>query len=231
MRNVVVEPIMLSASVSCFDLFDFKSDYDEVRKSKVSFLHYDVVDGNFNECIILGTTMLESIRPHVDLPIEVHLAAYAPERYIEQFIKAGADYVAVHYEAMENPFETFRMIEKLGAVPILALKSTTEFSKEMLPLCRDIPWVLKLTVNPGFSGQKIQPQAIEHIRSMRRMLSEAGLKTGIQADGNINAKTIPEVVAAGANILTGGTSGLFLPGDSVRNHAEKLLEIARKEVS
>lgn len=218
--------IDLGASVSCFDLYNFEKDYTKIEKSCVSFLHYDVVDGYFNNCLILGSTLLETIRLHIKLPIEVHLAVNEPERFIDQFAGAGADYISVHWEAMKKPLEIFRLIEKRGAVPVLALKSTTQPDKSMLEMAKDVPWILVLTVNPGFSGQQIQPAAIGHIKQLRTLLDHTGLKTGIQADGNINIQTIPDVVSAGADMLTGGTSGLFLREETVARNAENMLKTA-----
>lgn len=227
MRSVKKNGIILSASVSCFDLYDLKPQFEEAGQADIAFLHYDVVDGSFNNCIILGTPLLEAIRPHTQLPIEVHLAVYHPEKYIEAFVKAGADYIAVHYEAMEKPLDVFEKIVKHGAIPVLALKSTTPFCRELLELAKVVPWILKLTVDPGYAGQKMQLQAIEHIRELRHALTEEGLSTGIQADGNINLNTIPQVVEAGADILTGGTSGLFLKGESIKNNALNMLDKAQ----
>ena len=84
------------------DLCNLKNSINEVEKAGVSFLHFDIVDGQFNNCFILGEPTLEAIRPIANIPIEVHLAVYNPEKYIKDFAKLGADYIAVHYEAMSN---------------------------------------------------------------------------------------------------------------------------------
>ena len=163
----------------------------------------------FNNCFILGQTLLEAMRAYTKLPIEVHLAVFEPETYIEQYVRAGADYICVHYEAMKAPEKMFDQIVSLGAKPILAYRAETPFKAEDAVLLKRVEWINKLTVNPGFSGQTMQPQALEHIAKMREAINEAGLKTHIQADGNVYPKTIPDFVKAGADILTGGTSGLF----------------------
>ena len=223
MIKVDKKKITLAASVSCMDFCNLGAHIAAVEDSSVGFFHFDVVDGRFNNCIILGLPILESMRERTKLPIEVHLAVYEPEKYIEQFVKAGADYIAVHYEAMDNPRYVFELIQKYGAVPVLAYKATTCVDKNFADLISFVPWVLKLTVNPGFSGQKIQPASFEHIKSMREQINESGLDVGIQADGNININTIESVVSAGADMLTGGTSGLFLKGKTVAQNAEAML--------
>ncbi|MBS7008651.1 ribulose-phosphate 3-epimerase [Anaerostipes sp.] len=220
--------IMVSASVSCMDLCHLGDAVKEAEQSDISFFHYDMVDGRFNNCFILSETLLEHMRRAANLPVEAHLAAYEPERYINLYANAGADYLAVHYEAMEEPFRIFAQIRKAGCVPVLAYKAETPPGDDFAELAAEVPWVLKLTVNPGFSGQKMQEGAVSHISRMREMLNTAGLKTKIQADGNISQETIPKVVKAGADILTGGTSGLFVRGKAVRQCCSEMIETAKK---
>lgn len=216
----------VSASVSCMDLMDLKTHMEAVEQSDIAFYHYDVVDGIFNRCFILGDLLLEKMRCHTTLPIEVHLAVYEPERYLSRF--KDADYIAVHYEAMEDPRHTFEQIRSYGAEPILAYKASTIPGEDFISLARECPWVLKLTVNPGFSGQTIQPAAIEHIRMMSDRIKEAGLSTRIQADGNVNPDTIPLLADAGATIFTGGSSGLFRNGHTIQKNKDILLSSIKR---
>lgn len=217
----------ISASVSCMDLCHLEEAINEVEASEVSFYHFDVVDGRFNQCFILGETTLQSMKKVSGLPIEAHLAVYEPERFIDSFVQAGADYIAVHYEAMKEPLQIFRQIREVGAKPVLAYRADTAPWDDFITLAAETEWILKLTVNPGFSGQKMQPQAVEHIRCMRKLLDNAGLDRKIEADGNINSATIGKVVEAGAGILTGGTSGLFLKGRSVTDCCSEMLRAAQ----
>lgn len=219
-------PVLISASVSCMDLCDLKSAVREVEASEVSFYHFDVVDGRFNQCFILGETTLQSMKRITGLPIEAHLAVYHPERFIERFAQAGADYIAVHYEAMDDPQQIFAQIRSAGAKPVLAYRADTAPKTDFPELAAQAEWVLKLTVNPGFSGQKLQLQAVAHIRQMRQMAERAGLSVRIEADGNINSSTIKTVTDAGADILTGGSSGLFCKGSSVSRCCREMLAAA-----
>lgn len=230
MYTVEKKPFMVSASVSCMNQCYLADEIRKVEASDVSFFHFDIVDGHFNKCFILGEATLEHMRKITDLPIEVHLAVDHPEWYAERFIKLGADYLAVQYEALSDPLKFFNQIRKWGAEPVLAFKSTTPPDENFAAIAKESPWILKLTVNPGFSGQTLQPNALAHIRQMSGILAEQGIKTPIQADGNINPKTIPSVVAAGATILTGGTSGLFVPGKTVAENASAMLELAEKSI-
>lgn len=227
MRELKRKNITLVASVSCFNLYNLESQVPQVEKAGIDMLHFDVVDGRFNDCIILGTPTLEALRPHTSLPIEVHLGVYEPEKYINQFVDAGADYIAVHYEVMKEPEKVFEQIRRAGAKPILALRAETDVDDGLVKLLPQVDWVIKLTVNPGYSGQRFKPETVEKIRNLREAIKNIGLNTGIEADGNINPKTIPTVVEAGADMLTGGTSGLFLKGKSIEEAAAEMLNSAR----
>ncbi|MDQ0359636.1 ribulose-phosphate 3-epimerase [Breznakia pachnodae] len=218
--------ILVSGSLSCCDILNLENEIEKINQSDLDFIHYDVVDGEFNKCFVFGDLVLEKIRPYVNKPIEVHLAVNDIDKYLEPFIKAGADYIAVHYEIDCNHKEVFEKIRRLGAKPILAFKSVSDVPEDFIELAKEVDWILKLTVNPGFAGQKIQSAAIEHIKIMRERLSQAGLTTHIQADGNIHSETIPSVVEAGATILTGGTSGLFRKNTRIQDNIDEMRQIA-----
>lgn len=212
----------ISASVSCMDLLHLEHDLLEIENSEISFLHYDVVDGEFNHCFGLGDFLLPIIKKVSTKPIEVHLAVKNIDIYLEPYIKAGADYVAVHYESMTDPLATFEKIRLLGAKPILAYRAETAPKEDFPRLAKEVEWVLKLMVNPGFSGQTMHPQALDHLKIMRAYIEDNGLMTHIQADGNINRQTISGVVYAGADIVTGGSSGLFLKSGTLQDNIDKL---------
>lgn len=227
MRNIREKSICVSASVSCMDLCHLSDAMEKTERAGISFYHFDVVDGRFNHCFILGEATLEKMRSETQLPIEVHLAAYQPEKYIEGFAKAGADYISVHYEAMKNPLQIFDLIRRYGCEPVLSYRCTTPPGKDFVDLAKEVPMVLKLTVEPGYAGQTMKPESVDHIRQMRRMLEKSGIYTPIQADGNINLNTIPFVTSAGATILTGGTSGLFRKGMDVHENLHAMINAAK----
>lgn len=225
------ENLTLGASVSCFDLIDIKSQLAQVEKARVDFLHYDVVDGRFNRCFILGLPLLKAIRAHTRLPIEVHLAVHEPELFIEQFANEGADLISIHPEGTGDLLKAFDLIRRCKAVPALALRSETGPSEVILEAAGQAAYIIKLTVNPGFSGQTMQEAALGRMAALREALDARGIRTRIAADGNVNAATIPTMVAHGADMLIGGTSGLFRPGKTVAEQAEEMLgqlEAAKK---
>ena len=175
-KNVLPMPAV-SASVSCMDLGNLADSIKKVEDSDVAFFHYDVVDGRFNKCYILGDILCDYLKKNSRLPIEVHLAVYDIENYIEVFAQKKVEYIAVHYEAMKNPKEIFAKIRSLGAKPVLAYRADTEPKDDLIELAPLCEWILKLTVNPGFAGQKINPEAIKHIKMMSDMLKQNNIKT------------------------------------------------------
>lgn len=218
----IMNKLRISASVSCMDLLHLEKDLCDVEKSDIAFLHYDVVDGVFNHCFGLGDFLLPFIKKGSTKPIEVHLAVNDIDLYLEPMIKAGADYIAVHYESMSNPLATFARIRALGAKPILAYRAETAPQSDFVSYAKEVEWILKLMVNPGFSGQTMVEPALDHIKTMRALIKQNGLSTGIQADGNINTQSISRIVEAGADIVTGGSSGLFLKTGTLDDNIAKL---------
>ena len=215
----------LGASVSCFDLFNLKEQFEQIQDAPIDFLHFDVVDGKFNDCIILGLPLLTAIRSHTKLPIDVHLAVYRPERFIEQFAKEGADIISIHPEGTDDLLGNFDRIRKFNCTPALALRSETCADKSLLSALEQAVFVTKLTVDPGFSGQKIQEGSFAKMKALRKLMDDNGIRTPIVADGNVNPRTIPDLAKSGASILIGGTSGLFLQGSTVKQNAQAMLEV------
>lgn len=221
MNNNVVE---ISASLSCIDLLHLQDSIEEINETPISFLHYDVVDGEFNSCFIFGDIILSKIRPLTNKKIEVHLACNDAEKYLKPFVDAGADYIAIHYEIDADVKSILKKIKDLGAKPILAFKADSEVPENFAELAKEVNWILKLMVNPGFAGQKMQSNAIAHVACMSEIIRENKLATKIQVDGNIHKDTIPAVIKAGATILTGGTSGLFKKDNTLLSCYQEMME-------
>jgi ribulose-phosphate 3-epimerase len=226
MHTVKRKTVTIGASLSCADLYNLESEIGRLEQAKIDFIHYDVIDGRFNDTFILGVPTLKAIRPHTDLPIEVHLALFNPESYIEQFIDAGADYLTVHYEATDDPHFLLDSISKSGARPVLALRAETKTNERIKSLLPSVDWVLKLAVNPGYSGQSFQDRVLQDIKELKSTVTTLGLQTGIAVDGNINVRTIPRIMEAGGDILIGGSSGLFIKNRSILEARDILLKTA-----
>ncbi len=226
MHTLDRKKITIGASISCADLMNLARELRRIERAGIDFIHYDVIDGRFNDTFILGVPTLKSLRELTGLPIEVHLAVFEPGLYIDQFIEAGADYVAVHYEAAEDISPVLRRIKELGARPVLALRVETDVDEQLCSLLGDVDWVLKLSVDPGYAGQSFRANALDMIEKLRKEIDLRGLDTGLLADGNINPQTAGEVVRRGADMLVGGSSGLFLPDLDLRTARDRLLRAA-----
>jgi ribulose-phosphate 3-epimerase len=218
--------ILVGASLSCANLCELRTELKRLENAGIDYIHYDVIDGRFNDTFILGIPTLKAIRPHTKLPIEVHLAVYKPEKFIGQFIKAGADYIAFHYEETDKPQELCKRILALHARPILAFRVETDIDERVDLLLPMVDWVLKLTVNPGYSGQKFQKAAVSKIHQLKDRIKKCHVSTKIAADGNINENTIPEVVKAGGTMLVGGSSGLFVPSLTLKKAKQRMFDVA-----
>lgn len=192
-------------------------------------LHFDVVDGSFADTFIMGPSIIKNIRPLTRLPFDVHLAIWHPYKFIEQFVEAGCEYIGIHIEAADDIKKVLRRIKGLGSKPILILRPETPVKKIKEEILHMVDMVLLLTVHPGYSGQSFIPSTVDKIRQLSNLLERTGLSClDIAVDGNINPNTIPSVVKAGANILIGGSSGLFVKGKSIENCVKSMIAMAQQ---
>lgn len=211
-----MKEILVSASLACADFGYLADTMKQLEEAGVRLFHFDVVDGHFAPTFIMGPPVIASLRKYSCVPFEVHLACWKPERFIDQFIEAGADYIAYHLEAAEVPESLAEMIRKRGARPVLALRPETPAEVVSDAILQGVDMLLVLTVHPGFAGQKFIPETVEKIRKLAQRIQRLRTCCLIEADGNIYEGTIPAVVRAGARVLIGGTSGLFRKDRSFR---------------
>ena len=199
MRPVKIAPSILSA--------DFGRLADEVKAVEAAggdYIHVDVMDGRFVPNITIGPVVVQAVKKATTLPLDVHLMIIEPEKYIDDFVKAGAAIVSVHVETCPHLHRTLQQIRSAGAKPSVVLNPSTPLSaiEEVLT---EVDQVLLMSVNPGFGGQAFIPSTVEKIRKLRAMLDAKGLaKVDIEVDGGIGPDTVKSVVAAGANVLVAG---------------------------
>src|SRR4051812_30109602 len=211
-----IAPSILSA-----DFTRLAEAIDAVKSGGARMLHVDVMDGHFVPNITIGLPVVKSIRQATDMTIDAHLMISEPGRYAAEFVAAGADMVSVHVEADPHLQRTLTAIRGAGGKAGIAINPGTPLDAlyECLPYC---DFVLLMSVNPGFGGQKFVPTMLDKVRRLRRMIDERGLEVRIEIDGGIDEHNISDVVEAGAEMIVAGTA-VFGGGDPM-NGVRRLLE-------
>ncbi|SMO79011.1 ribulose-phosphate 3-epimerase [Balnearium lithotrophicum] len=198
----LLAPSILSANFACLE-----RDIKEVEREGADLLHVDVMDGRFVPNITIGIPVVESIRKVTELPLDVHLMIVEPEKYVEEFIKAGADWISFHFEAAVHHHRIVEKIRELGAKAGIVLNPSTpvSFLEEILPF---LDFVLIMSVNPGFGGQKFIPTSLRKIEKLREMKDNLNPDLLIEIDGGIKPSNVEPVLRAGAEVIVSG-SGVF----------------------
>ncbi len=197
----------LSASILSADFGRLAEQVKEAERAGVDWIHVDVMDGHFVPNITIGPAVTRAIRQTTKLPLDVHLMISNPERYLEQFVAAGADWLGIHVEATVHLEGLIQNIKELGAKAAVTLNPHTPLSCLEYVL-KEVDMVLLMTVNPGFSGQKFIRGVLPKIRRLRQLIDEQELDVLIEVDGGVHLDTIDDLVAAGADVLVSG-SGIF----------------------
>lgn len=196
----IIAPSILSA-----DFSRLGEDIKAVEHAGADWIHIDVMDGHFVPNITIGPMITEAVNRVTDLPLDVHLMIEQPDRYIADFVKAGADYVSVHAEACTHLNRTVSLIRDLGARPGVALNPATPVDAIEWVL-ESLDFVLIMSVNPGFGGQSFIRNSIDRIRLLKQMIDRQNRKILIQVDGGVNASTIREISDAGADSFVAGSA-------------------------
>jgi ribulose-phosphate 3-epimerase len=195
----------IAPSVLAANFGELAAEVGAVEAARADWIHVDVMDGRFVPNISIGPVVVEAVRGATGLPVDVHLMIEAPERYVDAFVKAGADSVGVHVEACPHLHRTLAQIREAGARACAVLNPGTP-AMAVEPVLDELDQVLVMTVNPGFGGQRFLPGMASKIRQLRRWLDERGLAVDLEVDGGITAETIGQASEAGADVFVAGTA-------------------------
>jgi len=219
MKRIEIAPSILNA-----DFANLENEIKKVENLGVKFLHFDVMDGHFVPNISFGAPLLASVSKITNLINDVHLMISDPKKYAPDFIKAGADIVTFHYESYESKDEILDTIELIKSQDIkvgISIKPATTV-EEIMPYLFLVDVVLVMSVEPGFGGQKFNPNAIDKIKKLDEIRNELDLGYIIEVDGGINDKTAHECNEAGADLLVCGT--FLYKSKNIEEDYKKLFE-------
>jgi ribulose-phosphate 3-epimerase len=216
--------IELAASILAADFAHLANEVAAAERGGATILHVDIMDGHFVPNITFGPPVVKALRPITNLPLDCHMMVEDPDDFIPAFAEAGANMMSVHQEVCRHLHRTLQHIEQHGMLPGVVINPATpvETLIEVLPT---VHYVLVMSVNPGFGGQKFLPLALDKIAQLAELREEMGLNYRIEVDGGVAHDTVAQVVEAGADMLVAG-SAVFSPGKTEHN-AREFLKLAR----
>ncbi len=216
---------LISASIMCADSLHLADEVRQLEEARVDLIHVDIMDAHFVPNMPIGLKMLADLRSFTALPLDVHLMVDDNDFFEEQVAKNRPERVSIHLESAKHLDRQLSRICDLGAKAGVALNPTTPLSSLDYVLDR-IEFLLLMMVNPGFAGQTMVPSGIRKILAARRYLDDRRCNIPIQVDGNVSLEKTTEMVAAGADILVGGSSSVFRAGHSIAENVQLMREAA-----
>lgn len=201
----IIAPSILAANFLCLE-----KDIEMINNSEADWFHLDIMDGRFVPNISFGLPVIAAMKKMAKKTFDVHLMIVEPEKYFEDFAKAGADVLSVHYEASTHLHRSLQAIKALGMKAGVAINPHTPvFLLE--DVLNDIDVVCMMSVNPGFGGQKFIPKTYDKIKALKKMILYSGASTLIEIDGGVTVENAPKLLAAGADVLVAGNTVFSSP--------------------
>jgi ribulose-phosphate 3-epimerase len=217
----------IAPSLLAADFTRLGEEVAAVERAGVDLLHFDVMDGHFVPNISMGVPILQAVRKVTKLPLDAHLMISEPEKYVEVFIKSGANSVSVHCEVCPDIPKMAKRIRDLGARASIGVNPETSIDR-VIAAAEHLDMILIMSVHPGFGGQEFIPASLQKLREVRRELKRRGLSIDVEIDGGVKKDNIADVKAAGANVFVSG-SGIFGEKDYRKIVAEMRDLIARAQ--
>jgi ribulose-phosphate 3-epimerase len=216
--------IKIAPSILSADFARLGKQIELIEKAGADLVHVDVMDGHFVPNITIGPPVVSAINKNTELPLDVHLMIQNPAKYIEDFVKAGSDWLSVHVEADPNIELVVQKIKSFNVKAGVAINPQTEL-KLLEPVLDKIDFAVVMSVNPGFGGQSFIPEVLEKIKALRAIIDRQKLNIDIEVDGGISSKNAVRVVEAGADVLVAGAAVFGSGEENITGAVQKLQQL------
>jgi ribulose-phosphate 3-epimerase len=216
-----VAPLLISPSILSADFARLGDEVTALERAGADWAHVDVMDGRFVPNMTIGPIVVAALKRVTKLPLDVHLMIVEPERYVEDFAKAGADIITVHAEACHHLHSVLQQIRRTGKKAGVSINPGT--SEDVLRYVLELTdLVLVMSVNPGFGGQEFIPAVLPKIANIRRMIDASGRPIHLEVDGGVKPGTARQVIEAGADVLVAGSAVFGEPGSGEAHYAKSI---------